>query len=1125
MQLKDLRELFERDGRVAQICVSAGATEVQGLVGSAAAIVAAAVTAKSEGDFLFVLEDKERAAYFLNDLETALEGCNRQVLFFPRSARVPYQSEKTENANVAMRAEALSKLMAHRGKVCIVSFPEALAEQVVTRQKLKKHTYTVNRGDVLEQDFLDEILIDYGFEKVDYVYTPGQYSIRGGIVDIFSYAFDHPYRIEMFGDQVEEIRKFDPSDQLSTGVMARAVIIPDVGDTMVVEGHQPLLEFLGPDAKVWVEDAEDVAAKLDAEVDKARLFYERLDQGTNRMPPEELYTTAERYWAQLQKQRVVEFGGGRGLVENEAYAEVCTVKFHMTPQPVFNKNFDLLAEQMKLNAQDGVTTYVLSGQGTQLERLHDIFEDRGDQVKYEAVPTEISEGFVDKGQKLACYTDHQIFERYHRFRLKDGFKKNKQALTIKELLSLEPGDFVVHIDHGIGEFSGLQKIEQGGVQQEAIRLKYKGGDILYVSVHSLHRISKYSGKEGKAPSINKLGSPAWQKTKNKTKKRVKEIAYDLLKLYAKRRASKGFAFTPDTYLQTELEASFMYQDTPDQLASTIAVKEDMEKEMPMDRLVCGDVGFGKTEIAVRAAFKAATDGKQVAVMVPTTILSTQHLRSFRRRLKEFPVTVDYINRNKKGTKLTETLKRLATGEIDILIGTHAIVGKRVKWKDLGLLVIDEEQKFGVGVKDKLKTLRASIDSLTLTATPIPRTLQFSLMGARDLSIIATPPANRHPVETVLTSFNEEVIRDAVSYEVSRGGQVFFVHNRVANIREVAGMISRVVPDVRVAIGHGQMDGVQLERVMSEFIDGAYDVMVATTIIENGIDISNANTILINEAHHFGLSDLHQLRGRVGRSNKKAFCYLLSPPLHVLPTESRKRMQAMEQFSDLGSGMNIAMRDLDIRGAGDLLGGEQSGFISDIGFEMYQKILAEAVRELKETEFADLAHEEAEFREHYVEETALETDLAVLLPDHYISDISERIALYRELDDLADEKALQGYEARLIDRFGALPVEAEDLLQTIRLRWMAQIIGFSKLVLKGGRLIGVFAEEEDSEYYKGVRFKRVLDYMQRQGHGVQMYQRNGSLRLRVEPVDGLVGAMKILRPLSGTQEPASATSKA
>ncbi len=1114
MQLKDLRKLYERDGRVAEIHANPGATEAHGLVGSAAAIIGAAVAAESKGDFLFVLEDKERAAYFLNDLEAALEGSDRQAVFFPRSARVPYQAEKTQNANVAMRAEALNKLMAHRGKVCIVSFPEALAEQVITRQKLKKHTYTINRGDTIEQDFLDEILIDYGFEKVDYVYEPGQYSIRGGIVDIFSFAFDHPYRIEMFGDEVEEIRKFNPTDQLSVGVMTRAVIVPDVGDSVLLEGHQPLLEFLGEDAHVWVWDAEGAAVQLDAEVDKAQLFYERLEEGTNRMPPEELYTTGRRYWDQLKKQHVVEFGGGRGLVEHAHFADVRTVDFSMTPQQAFNKNFDLLAEQLKLNAKDRMTTYVLSGQGTQLERLHDIFDDRGDEVKYVPVPTEISEGFVDRGQKLACYTDHQIFERYHRFRLKDGFKKNKQALTIKELLSLEPGDFVVHIDHGIGEFSGLQQIDQGGVEQEAIRLKYKGGDILYVSVHSLHRISKYSGKEGARPSINKLGSPAWQKTKNKTKKRVKEIAYDLLKLYAKRRASKGFAFTPDTYLQTELEASFMYQDTPDQLTSTIAMKEDMEKEMPMDRLICGDVGFGKTEIAVRAAFKAATDGKQVAVMVPTTILSTQHLRSFRRRLKEFPVTVDYINRNKKGAKLAETLKQLEAGEIDILIGTHAIVGKRVKWKDLGLLIIDEEQKFGVGVKDKLKTLRASIDSLTLTATPIPRTLQFSLMGARDLSIIATPPANRHPVETVVASFNEELLRDAISYEVSRGGQVFFVHNRVANIKEIAGMINRLVPDIRVAVGHGQMDGEKLEQVMADFIDGAYDVMVATTIIENGIDISNANTILINEAHHFGLSDLHQLRGRVGRSNKKAFCYLLSPPLHALPTESRKRLQAMEQFSDLGSGMNIAMRDLDIRGAGDLLGGEQSGFISDIGFEMYQKILAEAVRELKETEFAELAREEADSRAHYVEETALETDLAVLLPDHYVSDISERIALYRELDNLTDEKALQAFESRLIDRFGALPVEAVDLLKTIRLRWMAQTIGFSKLVLKGGRLIGVFAEEENNAYYKGARFKRVLDYMQAHVRGVSMYQRNGSLRLRVEPMDGIDSALALLGKLTG-----------
>ena len=1116
MTLQDLFAFYDHDARTGRVVEALNTpkskVEARGLVGSARAFLAAQAVKRNGGDHLFLLEDKERAAYFMNDLETLLGEGGHQVLFYPRSARIPYQEEGADNANVAMRAEVMNKLEALRGKVCVVSFPEAVAEQVTTRKQLKGNTYTIQRGDHISQDFIDELLIDYGFEKVEYVYEPGEYAIRGGIIDIFSYAFDHPYRIELFGDEVDGIRKFDPADQLSVGKMDRAVIVPDVQDQLVKEAREPFLEFLGEQCCVWAWDVRGVVDQLDKEVEKAEGFYERRTGLIEALRPGELYSTGLRFERRLEAHRVVEFSG------STSFTDRITVDFGQKDQPGFNKNFDLLAEHLKHRNQDGFATFVVAGQGTQLERLHDIFADRGDEVKYQPIPSELSEGFVDEGIKLAVYTDHQIFERYHRFRLKDGFKKNKQALTIKELMSLEPGDFVVHIDHGIGEFSGLQKVDVGGKEQEAIRLKYRGGDILYVSVHSLHRISKYTGKEGMAPKVHKLGSSTWATTKSKTKKRVKEIAYDLLKLYAKRRASQGFAYTPDTYLQTELEASFMYQDTPDQLTATEAVKEDMEKEVPMDRLICGDVGFGKTEIAIRAAFKAATDGKQVAVLVPTTILSMQHFRSFSRRLKEFPVKVDYVNRFKTGKKMTETVKALEAGEIDILIGTHAIVGKRVKWKDLGLLIIDEEQKFGVAVKDKLKTLRATVDTLTLTATPIPRTLQFSLMGARDLSIISTPPPNRYPVETEIGSFNEALIRDAIAYELSRGGQAYFVHNRVANIRDVAGMINRLVPDARVGIGHGQMDGEQLERVMTDFIEGAYDVLVATTIIESGIDISNANTILINEAHTFGLSDLHQLRGRVGRSNKRAFCYLLAPPLHALPTESRKRLQAMEQFSELGSGMNIAMRDLDIRGAGNLLGGEQSGFISDIGFEMYQKILKEAVNELKDEEFAELAKEEADSREHYVEETVLETDLALLLPDHYISDIAERIALYRELDEMADEEGLQAYEARLVDRFGPLPQEAADLLETIRLRWMAQMVGFGKLVLKGGKLIGVFHDEEGSDYYRGIRFQRVLDFMQRNPKGVQMYQRNNALRLRVEPVEDLDAAMSILRRLSGAPAP-------
>ena len=774
----------------------------------------------------------------------------------------------------------------------------------------------------------------------------------------------------------------------------------------------------------------------------------------------------------------------------------------------------MITSNLQANHRQGYHNVIVAGQSTQIERLHDIFADREEEVPHHPIPVELSNGFVDKDLKLLVYTDHQLFERYHRFRLKEGFRKNKQALTLKELMALEPGDFVVHIDHGIGEFGGLQKIDVNGKEQEAIRLSYKGGDVLYVNIHSLHRISKYTSKEGTAPKISKLGTGTWAATKAKTKTRVKELAFDLLKLYAKRKNSKGFSFSPDNYMLHELEASFMFEETPDQHSAIEAVKKDMERSIPMDRLVCGDVGFGKTEVAIRAAFKAAADGKQVAVLVPTTILSMQHFRSFSRRLRDFPVTVDYINRFKTGKALTETLKKLEAGQVDILIGTHAIVGKRVKFKDLGLMIIDEEQKFGVAVKDKLKTLRADVDALTLTATPIPRTLQFSLMGARDLSTIATPPPNRQPVETHLASFSEEVIRDAIAYEISRGGQVYFVNNRVKNIQEVSGMITRLVPDARVGIGHGQMDGKQLEDVMARFIEGAFDVLVATTIIESGIDISNANTMIINDAHQFGLSDLHQLRGRVGRSNKKAFCYLLAPPISLLPDESRKRLQAIEQFSDLGSGIQIAMRDLDIRGAGDLLGGEQSGFISELGFDMYQKILSEAVQELKEESFAELFEEERKADRRYVSEAAIETDFALMIPDHYVNDIPERISLYRELDDLDHESELAAFKERLEDRFGPLPQETEDLIDTIRLRWLAEFLGMEKIVLKGGKLIAAFIANEDSAFFQGATFARILNYLKNHAKDTKMYQRNGALRMSIEGIQSTLAALRLLEDIAG-----------
>ena len=1109
MRPADLLVHYQRDPRTATLTQvltpEAAKVEMRGACASSVPLIAAAQSVTAGGSHLFVLDDKEQAAYFLNDLEQLL---GKDVpLFFPRSARTPYQEEVTENANIAMRAEVLNEIRVRGTGLVVVSFPEALAERVISRKELNDQTFTIALREQYTMDFLDDVFITYGFHKVDFVYEPGQYAIRGGIVDIFSFSFDYPYRIEFFGDEVESIRKFDPVNQLSVNKMTKAVIVPNIGNSTLHESVEPFFNFLPADTVIWATDVERMRKQLAKELVRAEEAFARTSGQIQFTPPEDLYIAPDRLDGLLEPFRVVEFDGGT------TFAERSVLAYDIQPQPSFNKNFDLIGANLRSNAKQGYTNVIVAGQATQLERLYDIFADREEEVPYHALPMELTAGFVDKELRLLVYTDHQLFERYHRFRLKESFRQNKQALTLKELMALEPGDFVVHVDHGIGEFSGLQKIDVNGKQQEAIRLTYKGGDVLYVSIHSLHRIAKYTSKEGTAPKISKLGSGAWQATKSKTKSRVKELAFDLLQLYAKRMQAPGHAFAPDSYLQHELEASFMFEDTPDQHAACEAVKRDMEKSAPMDRLVCGDVGFGKTEVAIRAAFKAATDGKQVAVLVPTTILSMQHHRSFTRRLHDFPVTVDYINRFKTGKELTNTLKRLEAGEIDILVGTHAIVGKRVKFKDLGLLVIDEEQKFGVSVKDKLKTLKANVDTLTLTATPIPRTLQFSLMGARDLSIISTPPPNRQPVDTVLAPFNEEVVRDAVAYEISRGGQVFFVNNRVGNIKEVAGMIQRLVPDVRVGIGHGQMDGKQLEEVMARFIDGSYDVLVATTIIESGIDISNANTIIINDAQHFGLSDLHQLRGRVGRSNKKAFCYLLAPPLHALPDESRKRLQAIEQFSDLGSGIQIAMRDLDIRGAGDLLGGEQSGFISELGFDMYQKILAEAVQELKDEQFEDLFHSEDAPR-RFVREAAIETDFELLLPDDYVSDIPERIALYRELDDLDKEEHLAAFKARLEDRFGEIPEQASGLIDTIRLRWLAEFLGVEKVVLKSGKLIAAFVSDEESPYFQGPVFARVLDYLKVNPSRTKMYQRNGGLRLSIDDVTSPHQALELLEAIAG-----------
>ncbi len=1058
------------------------------VIGSSKSFYTAATAEQVPGSHLFILEDKEQAAYFFNDLEEIYPD-NKRILFFPASYKTPYEDETTDNANVVARGEVLEKLN-KSNNLWIVTYPKALSEKVPTKLKLSANTFKVEKGQEYSIDFLTELLLEYEFQAVDFVYEPGQFAVRGGIVDVFSFHKDFPFRLEFFGDELESIRSFDAISQLSIQQYEYFNIVPNVQKKLVQEESGSFLEFLGTSSKVWLSSLEITSNRLEKEYNKAVKIHSELPESpVKRAIPSEKYLHSSEFKEQLSFFSVVEWGPEYALQATQVFT------FDLKPQTSFNKNFELLTDDLRANHEAGFTNLIFSNQPKQLERLYSIFEDIGAKVSFTPMDCALHEGFIDKTLKLVCYTDHQIFERYHRFKLKEGFRQTKQALTLKEIYNLQKGDYVTHIDHGVGQFSGLETIDVNGKPQEAIRLVYKDNDVLYVSIHSLHRISKFTGKEGSVPTMNKLGTKAWTNLKNKTKARIKELAFDLIQLYAKRKTQPGFAYSPDTYLQNELEASFIYEDTPDQLKATEAVKSDMEKDTPMDRLICGDVGFGKTEVAIRAAFKAATDGKQVAILVPTTILSLQHFRSFSERLKEFPVRVDYINRFKSVKQVTETLKDLADGKIDILVGTHKIVGKNVKFKDLGLIIIDEEQKFGVGVKDKLKTLKTTVDTLTLTATPIPRTLQFSLMGARDLSIINTPPPNRQPVLTELIEFHEEKIRDAIAYEVSRGGQVYFVHNRLENIQEIAGMIQRLCPGVRVGIGHGQMDGKKLEKIMLDFIDHEYDVLLATTIIESGIDISNANTILINQANNFGLSDLHQLRGRVGRSNRKGFCYLITPKFSMLTSEARKRLEALVQFSDLGAGFNIAMKDLDIRGAGNLLGGEQSGFISDIGFEMYQKILNEAVEELRENEFKELFKDSKNDSFHNpVKECILETDLEVRIPDDYVNNVAERLSLYKQLDDFQEESELENFEKELIDRFGPIPQVVNELLLSMRLRWKAQAIGFEKLVIKSEKMIGYFIADPQSEYFQSPLFTAVLNYIQTNPKGVKMNEKNNKLRL-------------------------------
>ncbi len=1068
--------------------------QISNLVGSSLSFVISETFKEAEKPFLLIFNDKEEAAYYLNDFEQLLG--DKNVLFYPGSYRRPYQIEETDNANILLRSEVLNRINSRKKPAVIISYPDALFEKVMTKRTLEKNTLKVSVGDQLSLDFVNEMLFEYHFNRVDFVTEPGEFSVRGGIIDVFSFSNDQPYRIEFFGDEIESIRTFDVETQLSEERLKKASIIPNIENKTTQEKRDSFLKYISSKTVIFSKNIELLTERIDAFYNKALTAFDALSKEMNHTAPSYLFCTGELIKNQLHEFTFCEFtSNNKSDRFGTNISTSLNIQFNTKPQPSFNKQFPLLIDDLNKHHQQRFTNYILCANQKQAQRFHDIFDDYEAEVHFETVVFPMYQGFIDEDQKIICYTDHQIFERYHKFRLKNGYAK-KQSITLKELNNLHVGDYVTHIDHGIGKFGGLQKIDVAGKKQEAIKLFYGDRDILYVSIHSLHKISKFNGKDGKAPKVYKLGSGAWKKIKQKTKARVKHIAFNLIQLYAKRKLQKGFSYAPDTHIQHELEASFMYEDTPDQFTATQDVKADMEKDQPMDRLVCGDVGFGKTEVAIRAAFKAVDNGKQVAILVPTTILAFQHFKTFSERLKDFPVTIDYLNRFRTTKQKNTVIDGVADGSIDIVIGTHQLTNKRIQFKDLGLLIIDEEQKFGVGIKDKLKTIKENVDTLTLTATPIPRTLQFSLMAARDLSVISTPPPNRHPIETNVIRFSEETIRDAISYEISRGGQVFFIHNRIENIKDVAGMLQRLIPDAKIGIGHGQMDGKKLESLVLGFMNNEFDVLVSTTIIENGFDVPNANTIFINNANNFGLSDLHQMRGRVGRSNKKAFCYFITPPHHMMTDDARKRITALELFSELGSGLNIAMKDLEIRGAGDLLGGEQSGFINDIGFDTYQKILQEAIEELKENEFKELYASEEKKPVEFVKEVQIDTDFEILFPDDYVNSVKERLSLYNKLAALTTEEELLTFEVELKDRFGELPTQVVDLLDSVRIKWLAKELGLEKIILRQKRMIGYFVSDQQSDYYQTEAFTRMLQYVQKHPKSCVMKEKQTKNGLRL-----------------------------
>jgi len=1102
---------FERSLQLQKLQTTIAQSQVRlhlkGLVGSSLSFIIAESFKKADKPFLLIFNDKEEAAFYLNDLEELLS--EKDVLFYPGSYRRPYQIEETDNANVLLRAEVLNRINSRKKPAIIISYPDALFEKVVTRRELERNTLKISLNDNLSIDFVNEMLFEYHFKRVDFVTEPGEFSVRGGIVDVFSFSHDEPYRIEFFGDKVDSIRTFDVETQLSTEQVKKINIIPNVANKFLEESRQSFLDYIAQKTVIFSKNADIFFSRIDDFYNKAVEAFNNLSSDIKHAEPEELFCNSSLLKKQLLEFSLVEFGTQSIFSRNEN-----VILFNISPQPSFNKQFDLLIENLNTNHNKGYINYISCLSEQQAKRFHDIFDDVEQDVHYNTIVLSLYQGFIDHDNKIVCYTDHQIFERYHKFHLKNGYAK-KQAITLKELTNLDVGDYVTHIDHGIGRFGGLQKIEVEGKKQEAIKLVYGERDVLYLSIHSLHKITKFNGKDGKPPKIYKLGSKAWKTLKQKTKSRVKEIAFNLIKLYAKRKLEKGFQYKPDSYMQHELEASFLYEDTPDQITATADIKADMESEQPMDRLVCGDVGFGKTEVAIRAAFKAVDNGKQVAILVPTTILAYQHYRTLTERLKDFPVTVGYLNRFRYAKQKRETLESLEKGTLDIIIGTHQLVNKNVKFKDLGLLIVDEEQKFGVAVKEKLKTIKENVDVLTLTATPIPRTLQFSLMAARDLSVITTPPPNRYPIESHVIRFNEETIRDAVSYEIQRGGQIFFIHNRIENIKEVAGMIQRLVPDAKIGIGHGQLDGKKLEHLMLAFMNGEFDVLVSTTIVESGLDVPNANTIFINNANNFGLSDLHQMRGRVGRSNKKAFCYFITPEYSAMTNDARKRITALEQHTELGSGFNIAMKDLEIRGAGDLLGGEQSGFINEIGFDTYQKILNEAIEELKENEFKDLYSDQGK-EKVYVKDITIDTDFELLFPDDYVNNIAERLNLYTELNELKTEEELKAFESRLVDRFGDMPIQVVDLLNSVRIKWIATKLGFEKIVMKHNKFVGYFIKDQQSSFYQSIGFTKVLQYIQTNPTACKMKEKQTRQGLRLlltfDNIKSVDKALKVLQPI-------------